>query len=138
MVQSFRPHPIYRWLTVGCLLLSGLLGWSLIQSLTTATFFFWVVSIGATLWFATAMWSRVQIDERTVVLQRPFRALCQVEFRQLVSVAESGRMTQALLLLYHPRQPDNLVDLDQIHSLLLPAVIDQEKLLTTIEARIPK
>lgn len=138
MIQTFTPHPIYRWLTLGCLVLSGLLSWGLLQSSTISEVFFWAVSVGASLWFASAMLSRVQIDERAVVLQRPLRSRCQVEFRQLVSVTESGRFTQALLLLYYPRQPDNLLNLDHVYPLQLPAVIDQEKLLTTIEARIPK
>lgn len=137
MSHIFTPHPVYRWLTAGCLLLSVLLAWSSLPSITPAEIFFFLVSVGASLWFANAMCSRVQINEHEVVLQRPLRSACYVEFRQMVSVAESGRFLQPLLLLYYPRQPDSLLDLDHIRHLLLPAVSHQEELLATIEARIP-
>lgn len=138
MVQSFTPHPIYRWLTLGCLILSGLLGWRLWQEFMAATLFFVAVSFGASLWFGHALLCRVQLDEHSVILQRPLRRFCRVEFRQLLSVTESGRLTQTLLLLYYPRQSDSLLDLEHIHHLQLPAVSDQEKLLMALEARIPK
>jgi len=129
---------MYRWLTLVCLILSGLLGWSLVQSVTPEAIFFLGISLGAGLWFANEMLSRIALSERTIALQRPLRGVCEVEFRQLVSVAESGRFTQSLSVLYYPRQPDSLLDLEHIHHLSLPAVTDQERLLMAIEARIPK
>lgn len=155
MSHTFTPHPIYHWLTIGCLVLTGLLGWSLVQSILACISsvstgepwcasipaeesFFFVISAGAGLWFANAGFSRVKIKERAIVLQRPLRGGYRVEFRQLVSVTASGRFTQSLSLLYYPRQPDNLLDLDHVRHLSLPAVTDQERLLTAIEACIPK
>lgn len=138
MSQTFLPHPLYRWLTLGCLLLTGLLGWSLIDSIALEEFFFFLLSATISIWFGNALFSRIQLQERTITLHTPLRGVQAVDFRQLVSAAETGRMMHSLSLLYHPRQPDGLLDLEQIQHLWLPAVVDQEQLLTAIEARIPK
>jgi hypothetical protein len=138
MSQTFAPHPIYRWLTLVCLLLTGLMGWSLFDAITLEEFFFFLLSVTITLWFAITLLSQIRLDERTIALQTPLRGVQQVDFRQVVSAAEAGRLQRSLVVLYHPRQPDGLLDLDQIQALRLPAVVDQETLLTAIEARIPK
>ncbi|MEZ4735729.1 MAG: hypothetical protein R3E79_52230 [Caldilineaceae bacterium] len=137
MSHTFTPHPLYRWLTLLCLVFSGLLGWSLVQSVAPEEIFFLGISLSAGVWFANTMLSRVALNERTLVLQQPLHGVREVEFRQLVSVTESGRFTQSLSVLYYPRQPDSLLDLERIHHLSLPAVTDQERLLMAIEARIP-
>lgn len=137
MSQTFTPHPLYRWLTMGCFVLTGLLGWSLIATITLEEFFFFILSATISLWFSNALFSQVRLDERTLALQTPLSGIQRVEFRQMVSATESGRFLHSLSLLYHPRQADGLLDLDHVQHLLLPAVVDQEKLLTAIEARIP-
>jgi hypothetical protein len=138
MAQTFAPHPIYRWLTVGALLLTGLLGWDLFDIITPEEFFFFLLSVTITLWFGNTLFSQVRLDERTIALQTPLRGVQQLDLRQVVSATETGRLQRSLTLLYHPRQPNGLLDLDQIQSLRLPVVVDQESLLAAIEARIPK
>lgn len=138
MAQTFAPHPIYRWLTLGGLLLTGLLAWDLFDTITREEFFFFLLSVTITLWFSNALFSQVRLDERTIALQTPLRGVQQLDLRQVVSATEAGRLQRSLALLYHPRQPDGLLDLDQIQSLRLPIVVDQEILLAAIEARIPK
>jgi hypothetical protein len=138
MPQIFRPHPIYRWLTVGCLLLTGMLGWGVSQEGAVEEFFFVMLSATMSVWFGNVMLSRVQVDERAVALYSPLRGAQQIEFRQVMRITEAGRFIHTLLLLYHPRQPDGLLDLDQIRQTVLPAVINQEQLFIAIEARIPQ
>lgn len=138
MSQTFAAHPIYRWLTLGCSLLTGLLGWDLFDAITLEEFFFFLLSVTITLWFGNALFSQVRLDERTIALQTPLRGVQQLDLRQVVNATEAGRLQRSLALLYHPRQPDGLLDLDQIQSLRLPMVVDQESLLAAIEARIPK
>jgi hypothetical protein len=138
MSQTFSPHPLYRWLTLGCLLLTGLLGWSLVTVITAEEFFFFILSATICLWFGNSFLSQVHVDEKTVEVRSPLHGVQRVEFRQLVSVTETGRFIQALSLLYYPRQTNGLLDLDHIQHLLLPAVVDQATLLTAMEARIPQ
>lgn len=138
MTQTFLPHPLYRWLTLGCLLLTGLFAWSLIDSITLEEFFFFLLSATISIWFGNALFSRIQLQERTITLHSPLRGVQAVDFRQVVSATEAGRLLHSLTLLYHPRQPDGLLDLEQIKHLGLPAVVDQDQLLATIEAHILK
>ncbi|MBX3013488.1 MAG: hypothetical protein KF832_18350 [Caldilineaceae bacterium] len=137
MQQIFTPHPIYRWLTGGCLLLTGLLAWGLLDVVTLEELFFLGISASLSLWFSLHMVSRVQLNERSLVLQSPWRGSRTVEFRQIVSTTEAGRFLRALSVIYHPREANGLLDLDRVQHLLLPAVVDQERLLTAIEAHIP-
>jgi len=138
MSPIIRIHPIYRWLALGCLVLTGLLGWSLRQGLRGDDLFFFLTIAAITVWFGHTLCSQIRLNERSIVLQTPLRGVQEVEFRQLVSVMETGRFMKSLSLLYYARQPDGLLDLDRVHHLLLPAVVDQENLLTTIQARIPQ
>ena len=138
MLQTFAPHPIYRWLTLGCLLLTGLLAWDLFDTITVEEFFFFLLSVTITVWFSNALFSQVRLDERTIAVQTHLRGVQQLDLRQVVSATEAGRLQRSLALLYHPRQPDGLLALDQIQSLRLPMVVDQETLLAAIGARIPK
>jgi len=138
MSQTFLPHPLYRWLTLSSFLLTGLLGWGLIERMTLEEFFFFLLSATISLWFGNALFSRIQLQERTITLHTPLRGVQEVDFRQLVSAAEASRVMHSLSLLYHPRQPDGLLDLEQIQLLRLPAVVDQEQLLIALEARILK
>ena len=138
MPQTFAPHPIYRWLTAGCLLLTGLLGRDLLDAITVEEFFFFLLSVTITFWFGNTLLSQIRLDERTIALQTPLRGVQQLDLRQVVSATEVGRVQRSLALLYHPRQPDGLLDLEQIRSLRLPMVTNQEILLAALEARIPK
>ncbi len=138
MTQQFRPHPLYRWLTLGCLLLTGLLGWNLRKGLQGDELFFFTIMVAITAWFGHTLFSQIRVNERAIVLQTALRGVREVEFRQVVSVMETGRFMKSVSLLYYARQPDGLLDLDQVNHLLLPAVVDQETLLTTLSARIPQ
>jgi len=136
MPQTFFPHPLYRWVTLGCLVLTGLLGWSLVDAITAEELFFFGVSAAVTLWLGKAMGSQVHLDEQSIALHTPWRKPQRIQWRQMVSATEAGRFFRALSLLYYPQQPNGLLDLERVHYIILPAVVDQEQLLEAIEARI--
>ena len=68
----------------------------------------------------------------------PLAQPLQVQFRQLAEVSEEGRLQRVILLLYHPLCADGLVDLDDLHSLALPALEEQTDLLEILQARTPQ
>ncbi|MBK8047980.1 MAG: hypothetical protein IPK16_13105 [Anaerolineales bacterium] len=82
------------------------------------------------------MLSRVEADERALRLRRPLQGVRQVELRQLINVHTGGRLLPNLVLFYHPRTSQDLLDLDAVESLTLPAVEDQAMLLETLQAAI--
>lgn len=138
MVQAYRSRLLYTWLTIFCLLLTLLLAWDSMRSFTGGGLFFTVIMVAITLWFARLVGNRVVVNERSLVLHAPLRAAQAVEFRQLISVNESGRFLLVPTLLYHPLQPSGLVDLENVATLILPALTSQEELLATLKTLMPK
>ena len=136
--QQYSSHVRYKFIVLGGLLLAVALGWGLTRRFALDALFFFALSLALIAWSLYAMLSRVEITADRIILLTPLRANRQVEFRQLISVSENGRFNPVLTLLYHPRRADNLLDLDDAHSLILPAVHEQATLLALLEARSPR
>ena len=49
-------------------------------------------------------------------------------------MSEEGRLQRVILLLYHPLCADGQMDLDDLHSLALPALEEQTDLLEILQA----
>ena len=119
-----------------CVALTLLFGWSLWQTPTIQTGFFCVICLGAAFWYGQMSLSSVTITENSLVYDSLLRSRQEVEFRQLIEVSENGRFGQAITLLYYPVLTTGLVDLENVQSLFLPQVIDQETLYSTLVANI--
>ena len=76
--------------------------------------------------------SKLYLRERTAS-----GATRTVALRQLMSVSTSGRAGKALILLYHPDRGDGMLDLDDVRSLVLPALDEQDALQSYLEAQVP-
>ncbi|NJN84028.1 MAG: hypothetical protein HC802_18295 [Caldilineaceae bacterium] len=137
MSTNFATHPRYKLLTFGCLLLAALFGWSLQSSRDVAALLFCIACLAMAIWFGREMLSRVSVTENAVQVKAPLGQLQSVDFRQLLSVSEEGRLTRVITLLYHPKREDGLLDLDDVHSLHLPALEDQWELLELLETKAP-
>jgi len=108
------------------------------QGMQWDALFFLVMLLGMTVWALWQIPARVQTSSRSVTLTRPFSAPRTVEYRQLFSVTENGRVGgRTISLVYHPLRADGLLELDDAHSLILPEVERQDELLEWIEARTP-
>lgn len=138
MRQVYHSHPLYGWLTASLLLMTLLLTWSTARRFSGEGLFFVLIMVGATLWFARAIGNHVVLDERSITLQAPLRRPQRIEFRQLRSVTESGRLLVVPTLLYHPQQATGLVDLETLKSLTLPTLSHQDQLLSTLSAVMPE
>jgi hypothetical protein len=136
-VTVYHTHVLYRFLAVGCLVMTVVLAWDVIRLRELPTLFFCLVSAALLLWSARAMFSRVEVTADRVALYMPLTGRREVEFRQLVSVSEEGRWARGLLLIYHPRQEPPLLDLDEMRTLPLPAVDNQDALRASLETRTP-
>lgn len=100
--------------------------------------FFLVLMLGLTAWALWQIPSRVETSSRDVTLTRPFATPRKVEYRQLFSVTENGRVGgRSISLVYHPLREDGLLDLDDARSLILPEVENQDELLALLEERMP-
>ncbi len=145
-VTAYATSPRYKILVGAGALLALLLGWELWRAGSLQTggdyawgyLFFFLVTLAVTLWYAWEMLSIVTLSPRALsVTKRPGRTR-SVEFRQMVSVSESGRLGgRSITIVFHPLQANGLVDLDGADSLIVPEVDDHDGLLAALEARVP-
>jgi hypothetical protein len=152
MTQDYRNHaksyptsPRYKLLVGAGAALTGLLGWELWQGrgdpadeFAWGLGFFFVVSFLVTLWYAREMLSRVILAANGLTVTRRPGRIRTVEFRQMVSVSEAGRLGgRSITIVFHPLRPDGLIDLEGADSLIVPEVDDHDGLLAALEARAP-
>jgi hypothetical protein len=146
--RVYKPHPRYRWMALGSVLLFFLLAWNLFSpamrsgqwaavTMDVGALFFMGAAIGVAVWQGRMALSRVTLTSTGVSLSVPLARLQHVEFRQLSSVSESGRGGRVITLLYHPIGVNQLVDGDDIKGLTLPEVVDQDSLIDRLEEGIP-
>ena len=135
--KQYQPHFVYIAMIAVGLLFSGLLIREFWQGATLGALPFLVISLGLAVWSALAFATRVEVTSSSLTVHTPLRAARTVEFRQLIMVAESGRLLQVISLLYYPRQVDGLLTLDTVASIHLPALREQAELLAKLQASIP-
>jgi hypothetical protein len=136
-IKNYPSHIRYKFIALFCVLFMAGFGWQLTRNFSLDVLFFLVLSLGLLIWSLYAMFSYLEATAKSLTLFTPLRASRQIEFRQLISVSENGRFNPVLTLLYYPRQADGLLDLDDVHSLILPAVAEQQTLLELLEASAP-
>ncbi len=134
----YTAFPLYRVLALASALLVLLFVWQLRTGFDAGALLFLALMLWLALRFGRMALSRVEVLADRVRLLRPFSAPQVVEFRQLEAVYEEGRGFSSILVTYHPRQPDGLLDLEEVKHLSLPAVNDHAGLLATLIAHIPR
>lgn len=132
----YAAHPKYRLLTGLWAGMAVLFLWQLRRGLDTGTLLFLLIALGLTAWYGRNLAGQVTLEERHLRLQRPFVPDAVVEFRQLASVGEEGRFGQSILLHYHPLRGDGLLELDEIRSLALPALVNQAGLMALLTRQV--
>lgn len=134
----FRPHARYVLITGVAVFSVVTLLWLLLQRLELASVLFLLFAAGLLFFAVRSLLSRVEVDEHGLTLVRPLARPLRVQFRQLAEVTEEGRLQRVILLLYHPLRSNGLVDLDDLHSLALPALEEQSDLLEILQSRTPR
>lgn len=146
--RQFHPTSRYAVMAAAGVAIGLLLLWQLLapmrngvpftlQHLLSGEGLFTATSLVLAIYFARQAATRVMLTEQAITRTIPLGAAQTVELRQLMSVSESGRAGNALILLYHPRRDDGLLELDDVRSLVLPALQGQEELCTYLEAQVP-
>lgn len=130
-------HPFYQVIALLCLALGLLFAWEMVRAFSLGNLFFCLLCLGLGLWNLGLVGSRVEVETSGLCVVRLGRGRQCVEFRQLVSVSESGRLNPVITLVYHPSLSSGLLDLDAVQSLVLPAVRAQADLLAHLQARMP-
>jgi hypothetical protein len=84
------------------------------------------------LWMAT---TRVYVSNQGLIVRR-FTAVYQLDYRQIISASIEGRFLSVISIVFHPRLDNGLIDINQVGSMLVPSVVDQEQLVEQIVGRI--
>lgn len=135
--KQYQPQYIYVAIAAIGLIFTGLLAREFWRGATLGAFPFLVLSLGLAVWSALSFATRVYATATSLTVHAPLRTPNTVEFRQLIMVAQSGRLIPVISLLYYPRQADGLLTLDTVTSLHLPALREQNELLAQLQASIP-
>lgn len=133
---TYRPTGQYGLLAAFGVGAAIFCAWALWRQFDWITLFFLFGCLFAALSFATRWASRVELDPQGFWLRAPLHNR-RVEFRQLDGAVEAGRIVRSIVVTYHPLTTSGLLDLDELHSVDLPAVAHQETLLEALRARCP-
>lgn len=136
MTTNFRPSRRYIVLAVVAFVMAALLAWDMRLGLTWDTVFFCVLGVIGGMWALWMASSRVEVDENGISLRRVGSAAQHVEFRQIISAGEVGRLTRLIVITYSPRQTNGLLDPDAVGTLALPTVANQAELSALIDEKI--
>src|SRR5687767_7377374 len=112
--QTYVTHALYKLIAGLCCVLAVLFAWDLLRTITPGAMLFFAISLGIALWSVHAMLRQVELTPTSICVTTPFRAPQCVEFRQLVSVSENGRLNPVITLVYHPQLANGLLDLDTV------------------------
>jgi hypothetical protein len=134
-VFTFRPSVRYALYFSVATVVTLMFVFSLAARFDWGGLFFLGVGLVGMLWSGDQLLSRIELDATELRLRRPWRQPRQVAFRQMDALQIAGRLFAALVFTYHPLQDDGLLDLQDLHTLTLPAVEEQELLLSLLKAR---
>ncbi len=84
------------------------------------------------LWMAT---TRVYVSNQGLIVRR-FTAAYRVDYQQILSASIEGRFLSIVSIVFHPRLDDGLIDTEQVGSIMIPSLVDQEQLIEQLEARM--
>ncbi|MBX2997428.1 MAG: hypothetical protein KF893_02875 [Caldilineaceae bacterium] len=115
-----------------------LLVWTLIQAFDWVTLIF--LSFAALFAMINLRWmfTRAELTPSGLTLYEPLIPPTHVDFRQMVVVYEAGRAIAGISLVYYPLAGNGLVNMDDPRTLYLPAMQNQEELLSILDREIPE
>lgn len=134
---TYRPVERYAFLGGAGLVAALFCGWALWREFDWITLIFLFACLFAAASFGVQWLGRVEVDATGFGLESPLGSR-RVEFRQLDSATEAGRLLRVIVITYHPLLENGLLDLDDLRSVTLPAVNQQYELLELLEQHAPQ
>ncbi len=134
--RLYRPQRSYTLMAYAGALVALLFAWEVGRNFAWPTLFFFVIALAfaaANLRWAT---TQVELTPTGLTCHRRFAAPLHIDFRQIVTVTQAGRMTTGITLIYYPLAANGLIDLDDPRSLFLPAMERQDELLAIVQQKI--
>lgn len=132
VVVIYRPVERYAFLGGAGLLAAIFCGWALWRQFDWITLLFFFGCLFAAGSFGVQLLARVEVDATGFRLETPLGSHA-VDFRQIDSADEAGRLLRVIVVTYHPLLENGLLNLDDLHSVTLPAVTQQYVLLELLQ-----
>ncbi|MCL4832191.1 MAG: hypothetical protein KJZ86_07105 [Caldilineaceae bacterium] len=132
----YHSRPVYRYLALLGLGVALLFAWELGQSFAWPTIFFLGIALAFAATYSRWAADRVELTPTGLAVYRLFSPPTPIDFRQIASIEEAGRMTTGLTLVYFPLNDRQMIDLDGPRSLFLPGLKAQKELLAIIQAQM--
>lgn len=136
-MTSYPSQHFYRVFALISLVVAALFAWDLLQGPELGSVLFFGISLGLLAWSVRAAFTNVALAPDHFRVEAPFVRPRQVEYRQILSVTEEGRMSKSIVVAYHPRTTDGLLDLNRADTIVLPAVQNQDALYEQLLQRVP-
>lgn len=136
-MTTYRPVERYALLGGAGVLAALFCGWALWRQFDWVTLIFLFGCLFAAASFGMQLLARVEVDGGGLQLVTPMTAR-RIEFRQLDSATEAGRLLRVIVVTYHPLLENGLLDLDDLRSVMLPAVNRQYELLELLQQHAPQ
>lgn len=134
---TFRARPLYWWLAGAGCGAALLFAWEMARGEPAPELvFFCAATLLIGLWYARAAATVVRVGKQGLTVAPPLLGTRAVEFRQLAGISQEGRLFDVIVVLYHPVQANGLLDPEIVHSLHLPAVVEQEDLYDLLQERM--
>ncbi len=133
----YQARRIYQMFTLLGVLVTLLFVWTLVQRFDWLTFVF--LSFAAIFAIINLRWAltRIELTPSGLTLYEPLNQPTHVDFRQMVTVNEAGRMFPGVSIVYYPVAQDGLLDMEDPRSLFFPALENQDELLSVLQHEIP-
>lgn len=133
----YQARRIYQMFTLLGVLVTLLFVWTLVQRFDWLTFVF--LSFAAIFAIVNLRWAltRIELTPSGLTLYEPLNQPTHVDFRQMVTVNEAGRMFPGVSIVYYPVAQDGLLDMEDPRSLFFPALENQDELLSVLQHEIP-
>jgi hypothetical protein len=136
ITKEYRASPRYWVLAIAGLGAAALLLIDLFRGVRWDTALFALIGLVGGLWALWMATTRVYVTDDGLIIKR-FTAAYRVDFQQMLGADVQGRFLSVLSIVFHPRLESGLIDTEQVGSMLVPALVDQEQLVELIEHRIP-
>ena len=136
-MTTYRPQSVYRILVLVSAVLVILFAWDLLHGVEAGSVLFFLISVGLLLWSGRTAMTVVSVDLTTLAVSAPLSGANTIEYGQINSVSEEGRIQQSIVVTYHPRNENGMLDLDRAQSLMLPALQQQTELYKFLEQKAP-
>lgn len=134
--DEYRASLRYWILAVGGLGATLLLVFDMLNGVTWDEVLFALIGALGGLWALWMATTRVYVSSQGLIVRR-FTTVYQVDYQQILSASVGGRFLSVVTIIFHPRLDNGLIDTEQVGSLLVPSLADQEQLIEQLEARIP-